>query len=158
MGENGEKCWRPTKLFLGEFFHSLDKEFRIALPARLREAAGKALEEGLCLLCGAEPCITVYTQERLRQLLSDLVAEASLSKTELRNFKRSLGSTAVIAAPDAQGRIRLPEFLRAYAGITKEVAIVGVVDAMEIWDAARYRGLASARRVVHGRLAPRGLV
>jgi len=143
-------------VFLGEFTHALDKECRVALPARLREAAGKkALEEGLCLTCGAEPCIAVYTQPRLEELLSALDADPSLGKTAARDFKRAFGGSAAIVAPDAQGRIRLPEFLRLYAGIEKDVTVVGVVDAIEIWSTPRYAALAPARRAAYERLAPR---
>lgn len=145
-------------MFLGEFTHTLDKENRVALPAPLREAAGKkALEEGLCLMCGAEPCIVVCTQPRLRKVLTDLTEDPTLGKTDAREFKRAFGASAAIVVPDAQGRIRLPELLRAYAGIGKDVTIVGVVDAIEIWSTPRYVALAAARRAAYERLAPRVL-
>ncbi|MBM4031100.1 MAG: division/cell wall cluster transcriptional repressor MraZ [Planctomycetes bacterium] len=142
-------------MFLGEFTHTLDKEFRIALPARLREAAGDELAEGLCLTCGAKPCIVAYTQRRLTQLLGALDADAALSKTEVRDFKRAFGSTAAEVSLDGQGRIRIPDPLRAYAAIEKDVTIVGAVDAIELWSTPTYQALALARRAVHERLAPR---
>lgn len=142
-------------MFLGEFTHSLDKECRVALPARLREAAGEALANGLCLTCGAEPCIVAYTPERLAKLLADLEADGSLGKTAVRDFKRAFGSSATIAVPDSQGRIRLPDFLRAHAAIEKDVTIVGVVDAIEFWSAAVYGSRETARRAAYQRLAPR---
>jgi MraZ protein len=143
-------------VFLGEYSHALDKEFRVALPARLREAAGKeALEEGLCLTCGAEPCIVAYTQERLRHLLSAFDADGSLGKTAAREFKRGLGATAAVVTPDGQGRIRIPDTLRAYARIERDVTVVGAVDAIEFWSTPVYRGLAAARQAAYERLAPR---
>ncbi len=142
-------------MFLGEYAHSLDKELRVALPARLREAAGEALADGLCLTCGAEPCIVAYTRPRLQQLLTGLEADAALGKTALRDFKRAFGSSATVAVPDAQGRIRLPDFLRAHAGIEKDVTIVGVVDSIEIWSTPVYQGREMARRAAYERLAPR---
>lgn len=154
MGKFGE-YWSIPTVFLGEYTHALDKEFRVALPARLREAAGEALAGGLCLTCGAEPCIVAYVQQRLERLLAALDADASLGKTAVRDFKRAFGSSAAIVAPDAQGRIRLPEFLRAYARIERDVTVVGVVDAIEIWSTPVYQGLAPARRAAYERLAPR---
>ncbi len=143
-------------MFLGEYAHALDKECRVALPARLRDAAGKeALDAGLCLTCGAEPCIVAYTHERLERLLSVLDADASLGKTAARDFKRAFGATAAVAAPDGQGRIRLPEPLRAYARIERNVTIVGVVNAIEFWSTPVYQALAAARRAAYERLAPR---
>jgi len=144
-------------VFLGEFTHALDKEFRVALPARLREAAGDALASGLCLTCGAEPCIVAYTQERLSRLLAGLEADASFGKTAVRDFKRAFGSRAAIVVPDGQGRIRLPDFLRAHAGIERDVTVVGVVDAIEFWSAPVYQGRELARRAAYERLAPRVL-
>jgi len=144
-------------VFLGEYAHVLDSEFRVALPARLREAIGDALGDGLCLLCGSEPCIVVYTKARLAELLAALDADASLGRAAARDFKRALGSSAAVLVPDAQGRIRLPEFLRAHAGIDREVTIVGVVDSIEIWSTPAYKGREPARRAAYQRVAPRVL-
>ena len=154
MGKIGE-YWSIAAVFLGEYTHALDREFRVALPARLRDAIGEALGDGLCLTCGAEPCIVAYTQARLRQLLAALEADASLGKTAVRDFKRALGSSASIVVPDNQGRIRLPEFLRAHAGIERDVTTVGVVDSIEIWSTPVYQGRASARHAAYQRVAPR---
>jgi MraZ protein len=96
-----------------------------------------------------------YTQRRLTQLLAALDDDASLSKTEVREFKRAFGSTAAEVTPDGQGRIRIPDSLRAYAGIEKDVTIVGAVDAIELWSAPAYQALALARRASYERLAPR---
>ncbi|MBM4039877.1 MAG: cell division/cell wall cluster transcriptional repressor MraZ [Planctomycetes bacterium] len=155
MGKKGEN-WSKRPVFLGEYTHALDKEARVALPARLRDALGKtALDAGLCLTCGAEPCVVAYTHERLEHLLSALDADASLGRTAVRDFKRAFGATAAVVAPDAQGRIRLPEPLRAYARIERDVTIVGVVNAIELWSTPVYQGLAAARRAAYERLAPR---
>lgn len=144
-------------MFLGEYSHTLDKEFRLALPAPLRDAAGEQLAGGLCLTRGTEPCVVAYARERLAQLLAGLDTDPSVDKSSAREFKRAFGSGAAVVVPDAQGRIRLPEFLREYAGIRKDVTVVGAVDAVEIWDAATYRERASARRAAFERLAPRVL-
>lgn len=144
-------------MFLGEYAHTLDPEFRLALPARLREAAGEELASGLCLTPGAEPCIVAYTQARLAVLLGALEGDPSLGKSAARDFKRALGSRAAVVAPDAQGRIRLPEALRQYAGIERDVIVVGAVDAIEIWGAATYGEREPARRAAYERLAPRVL-
>jgi len=142
-------------VFLGEYTHTLDREFRIALPARLREAAGKELADGLCLTRGAEPCVVAYTRDRLQKLLAALDSDESVSKTAVRDFKRALGSRTAVVAPDRQGRIRLPEALRSYAGIRKDVVVVGVVDAIEIWSAPAFAAREVVRRAAFERLAPR---
>lgn len=144
-------------MFLGEYTHTLDKEFRLALPMRLREAASDEIARGLCLTMGTERFILAYTQARLGKLLAALEADPSIGKTAARDFKRAFGATAAIAVPDAQGRIRLPEFLRSHAAIGKQVTVVGVVDAIEIWSAELYSEREPARHAAYERLAPRVL-
>ena len=153
MGRNGEE--RKAAVFLGEFTHSVDSESRVALPAPLREAAGDALQKGLVLTSTAEPCVVAYTTERFAALLSALDADASVNRAAARDFKRAVGSRAVLVAPDRQGRIRLPDHLRRHAGIARQVVIVGVVDAIEFWDPGAYRSREGARQAVFERLAPR---
>jgi len=142
-------------VFLGEFKHNVDAESRVALPAPLREAAAEALAKGLVLTCPVEPCIVAYTTERFAELLGALDCDASVSRTAARDFKRAVGSRAVVVVPDRQGRIRLPDHLRTHAGIRRQVVVVGVVDAIEFWEPGTYRSREAARRAVFERLAPR---
>ena len=142
-------------MFLGEYTHCLDKESRLALPARLREAAGEQLAAGLCLVRGTEPCIVAYTRDRLERLLAALDTDPSLSRSAAREFKRGLGSNAVVVVPDAQGRLLIPDFLRLHARIQKDVTILGAVDAIEIWDTATYKNREAARQAAFERVASR---
>ncbi len=144
-------------MFLGEFKHNLDAESRVALPAPLREAAAEALEKGLVLTCAVEPCIVAHTTERFAELLASLDSDASVGRTAARDFKRALGSRAVVVVPDRQGRIRLPDHLRKHARIRRQVVVVGVVDAIEFWEPGTYRSREGARQAVFERLAPRTL-
>lgn len=134
-------------VYFGEYTHTLDREGRLALPARLREAVGKALSDGLVLTCGAEPCLVAYTQERFGAMLSALATDPGISKSAAREFKRALGGRTAVVVADKQGRILIPEALRTAAHITKEVVVVGAVDAIEIWDPAAFRARAANRQV-----------
>jgi MraZ protein len=142
-------------VYLGEFAHTLDTEGRLALPARLREALGDELTRGLCLTCGAEPCIVAYTRERFQALLSSVTADPGVTRSEARAFKRALGGRTAVVAPDKQGRILIPEALRRAAHIAKDVTILGAIDAIEIWDRATYAERAGRRRAAFERMAPR---
>jgi MraZ protein len=142
-------------LFLGEYCHNLDKESRLALPARLREAAGERLAAGLCLIRGAERCILAYPCDRLRELVDAVQAEPSISKAAAREFKRALGSRAAVVVPDRQGRILVPDFLRSHAGIDKSVTIVGAVDVIELWDTATFQARDAVREAAYERMASR---
>ncbi|MFP4056754.1 MAG: division/cell wall cluster transcriptional repressor MraZ [Candidatus Brocadiia bacterium] len=144
-------------MFLGAFSHSLDTESRLALPARLRETAGEDFADGLCLVCGAEPCILACSRGRLGELMRTLRADPSISSTAAREFKRALGSRAAVVVPDRQGRILIPELLREHAGIRKEVTVVGAVDSIEIWDTEKFRERQAVRDAAYERLAQRVL-
>lgn len=142
-------------MYFGEFAHTLDTEGRLALPARLREAVGDELTRGLCLTCGAEPCIVAYTQERFAHLLAALEADPSVTRLAARDFKRSLGGRTTVVVPDKQGRILIPDALRRLARLAREVTIVGAVDAIEIWDSATYASRQASRLAAFERVAPR---
>ena len=142
-------------MYFGEFAHTLDSEGRLALPARLREALGDELTRGLCLSCGAEPCIVATTQERFAQMLATVGADPSIDKSTARDFKRAIGARTAVAVPDKQGRVLVPDKLRRAAGIEKDVVIIGAVDAIEIWDRATYEGRETSRLATFERVAPR---
>jgi len=140
-----------------KFTHSLDREGRLALPARLRDLLGDDLKRGLVLTCGAETCLVAYTQERFGVLLGQLEGDTGISRSTSRAFKRALGERTAIVTPDKQGRISIPEALRSAAHLTREVTVVGAVDAIEIWDTATYEKDAPARQAAaaYDRVAPR---
>jgi len=142
-------------VFVEKFTHSLDREGRLALPARLRDALGDELKRGLVLTCGAEPCLVVYTEERFEALLVRVETDPAISKPAAREFKRALGERTARVAWDKQGRILIPEALRAAAGLCKEVTVVGAVDAIEIWDTATYDRGAAGRQAAYERVASR---
>ena len=142
-------------MYFGEYSHTLDREGRLALPARLRDALGKELALGLCLTCGAEPCLVAYTQDRFRELLAGLATDEGISKSSARTFKRALGGRTAVVTPDKQGRISIPERLRAAARLGKDVTVVGTTDAIEIWDTQTYQSRAASREATYERVAPR---
>lgn len=142
-------------MYLGEYSHALDREGRLALPARLREAVGDGLSGGLCITCGAEPCLVAYTQERFEAMLSLLHKDPGISKSVAREFKRALGGRTAVVVPDRQGRILIPEALRTAAHLTKEVVVVGAVDAIEIWDTAIFEARAANRQSAFESVASR---
>ena len=126
-------------MFFGTFTHSLDDAGRLTIPARIREAvAGSGDADRLVLTCGAEPCIVVYPQSRVAEIMASMKSGA-IKPAEAREFKRIFGGEGAMESWDRQGRILLAEALRLHAGITREVVIVGAVDCFEIWDAERYR-------------------
>lgn len=115
--------------FVGEYQHSLDNKGRLALPAKFREALGPRF----IVARGLDKCLFVYAPFEWEQVVEKVKA-MPLSQRDARNFARYFLSGATEVEPDRQGRIILPPNLREYAGLVKDVYVLGVGTRIEIWD------------------------
>ncbi len=118
-------------MLLGEYQHSLDAKGRVNFPARLREDLG----ERFIVTKGLDGCLFVYSYEEWKALENKIRA-LPLSKS--RGLQRFFFAGAVELEPDKQGRILIPANLREYAGIEKDVMIIGASTRAEIWDLASW--------------------
>ncbi|MGH2523526.1 MAG: division/cell wall cluster transcriptional repressor MraZ [Anaerolineales bacterium] len=116
-------------MFLGEFTHAIDDKGRLTVPAKFRHE----LEEGAVFTRGYEKCLLIYTAENFRRL-SARAESLSPTDPENRALLRFAFSGASEMAPDKQGRILIPPFLRDYAGLDGECVIVGVGQYVEVWS------------------------
>ncbi len=123
-------------MFLGRFSHNLDAKGRLAIPAKFRGA----LADGLVVTRGIDRCLTVYPLAAWQTLAAKIDA-LSTADADARQFKRIVFAEAMDEVLDAQGRVVVPPELRRYAGIEREVIVVGVNTSLEIWDAARWEAL-----------------
>ena len=99
-------------------------------------------------------CNDLKTQFELRKTLIGARLAAGLTQTELaeklgtlpigesstRSFVRSMLAGAVDCEIDKQGRILIPDFLKSYADLDKDVIIAGVYNRLEIWDEKKWEG------------------
>ncbi len=120
-------------MFLGEFQHLIDGKGRVILPAKFREE----LADGLVITKGLEDCLFVYTPAEWNKL-EDKIREMPLTNQNARAFTRNFFSGAAKGAPDKQGRVSLPQNLRDYAGLNKDVVVIGVGARAEIWDKEKW--------------------
>ena len=120
-------------MFLGEFQHSLDTKGRVILPARYREQ----LAEGAYVTKGRGGCLSVFTPEDFEDVASQVREQSKRGAREL-NAARVFFSGAQEVKPDRQGRVALPQNLREYAGLAREVVVAGVFSRIEIWDRDRW--------------------
>jgi MraZ protein len=116
-------------MFFGEYSYKLDDKGRLPVPPRFR----LLLKDGVFLAPGPDGSVDAYSIKEW-QTLTERIAAASTSPSKLRKLKRTVFGQAFPTAIDAQGRLSLPEPLRAFAGITTEAVVVGVSDHLEIWD------------------------
>lgn len=117
-------------MFLGTHSPRLDEKGRIILPAKFREE----LAEGLVLTRGQERCIYVFSQREFERI-HESMREAPISSKQTRDYMRVFLSGASDEVPDKQGRVTIPPALRSYAGLDRELAVIGAGTRAEIWDA-----------------------
>ncbi|HEX2738472.1 MAG TPA: division/cell wall cluster transcriptional repressor MraZ [Acidimicrobiia bacterium] len=121
-------------MFLGEFQHSLDAKGRVILPAKFRDQ----LAGGAFVAKGRDGCLFVYTAEEFEQVAQQ-AREASRRGDDERQAARSFFAGAADVVPDKQGRVAIPQHLRDYAGLDRDVVVAGVFSRIEIWDSGRWR-------------------
>ncbi|MCB1195105.1 division/cell wall cluster transcriptional repressor MraZ [bacterium] len=120
-------------MFIGEFFYTIDNKGRVVMPAGFRsELKGK-----LYVSRGFDRCLYVYDEHEWQAQQERLVKMSEFGQEE-RNLKRLIYSGMNEVSFDGQGRIKLSQPLLNYAGIEKDVAIVGVNSRIEIWDKAKW--------------------
>ncbi|MFJ3958559.1 division/cell wall cluster transcriptional repressor MraZ [Arthrobacter sp. NPDC090010] len=117
-------------MFLGTHSPRLDEKGRIILPAKFRDE----LANGLVLTRGQERCIYVFSQKEFESI-HEQMRQAPLSSRQARDYMRVFLSGASDEVPDKQGRVTIPPALRAYAGLDRELAVIGAGTRAEIWDA-----------------------
>ena len=115
----------------GEFQHSLDNKSRLFIPAKLREELGEVFYMTLSM----ERCLCVYNAENW-QVFSDKVG--AMPYVQQRRM-RPLFAHAARCELDSQGRTIIPQNLRAYAGLTKNVTVVGCNNHAELWDSEAWK-------------------
>ncbi|MFC1675320.1 division/cell wall cluster transcriptional repressor MraZ [Candidatus Omnitrophota bacterium] len=119
-------------MFYGEYFHSIDRKGRIIMPAKFREAAKGNFIEKFFVTRGLDGCLFMFSEEEWRSQ-EQKFKSISFTKQQSRTFNRLFFSGAVDVVPDGQGRILLPQYLKDFAHIKKEVVVVGVSSRIEIW-------------------------
>ncbi len=127
-------------MFLGTHSPRLDEKGRIILPAKFREE----LSSGLVLTKGQENCIYVFSAREFEKVLAQM-QDAPLSNMAARDYIRIFLSGASDEVPDKQGRVTIPATLRAYAGLAKELVVIGAGSRAEIWDAGAWADYLSAK-------------
>jgi MraZ protein len=116
-------------MFLGTHNPKLDDKGRIILPAKFRHE----LAEGLVVTRGQEKCLYVFSASEFAEL-HEKIRQAPVTSKSARDFLRVFLSGASDETPDSQNRITLPIALREYAGLSKDLTVIGAGNRVEIWD------------------------
>jgi len=120
-------------MWYGEYAHTLDEKSRFVLPAKFRDKIKQLTERRFYLTRGLERCLFFYHQEAWLKLEAQLKVP-SFTDRDSRSFNRIIFSGVQEIALDGQGRVVIPDYLKSFAAIKKDVIIVGVSERIEIWD------------------------
>lgn len=120
-------------MFIGEYQHTLDDKGRLAIPIKFR----KALTKGAVVTRGLDTSLFLFPKEEWDKLAEKL-ASLPLGQSNSRAFARLMLAGAMDVALDTQGRVVLPEYLRSYAGMKKEIILAGLFNRLELWDADKW--------------------
>jgi MraZ protein len=115
-------------VLVGEYHHNLDSKGRFTLPARLRDA----FADGLVLARGFEKSLFVFARTQWPKV--EEAMRSNMLKGTARKLSRFFFSGVSEQEVDKQGRVMIPENLRKYAELDKEIVVVGVSDRLEIWS------------------------
>ena len=120
-------------MLLGTHAPKLDEKGRVILPAKFRDE----LQGGLVVTRGQDRCLFVFSTAEF-SLVHEKIRQAPVTSAEARNYLRVFLSGASDEQPDKQGRITIPSALREYAGLGKDLVVIGVGTRAEIWDASAW--------------------
>lgn len=121
-------------MFIGRYYHTIDEKGRIIISKHLR-AQSKA--EDWIVTRGLDGGLFLFSPTTFEAKLAEL-ASSTLTRKRDRDFVRYLTNDAFNVNCDSQGRVLLPEYLRQFANLQKQVVIVGSYTYIEIWDQDRY--------------------
>lgn len=121
-------------MFIGEYSHNLDEKGRLSIPAKFR----RDLSAGVVVTRGLDHCLWLYPAAEWEGVAKKL-AQLPISQANSRAFARLMLAGAWDAQLDSQGRVIIPEYLRAFATFDKKIIVAGLYNRLELWDEAKWQ-------------------
>ncbi len=119
--------------FAGEYSNTLDLKNRVNIPAKFRKALDPINDRTFVITRGFDSCLTLYPIQEWNVVEQQLASLSSI-RNRNREFVRSIVRYASYVQYDRQGRIVIPDNLKLYASIEKEVSIIGMITKIELWS------------------------
>ncbi len=123
-------------MFMSEYNHTIDTKGRLIIPSKFRDQLG----DEFVVTKGMDGCLFVYANEDWNVFEQKLTSLPLINK-EARKFARFFLAGAAQVEVDKQGRILLPANLRDFAGLEKDVVLVGVGSRIEIWSRENWENM-----------------
>lgn len=121
------------RMLIGQYEHTIDSKKRLSLPVKFRGELGCKV----IITRGIENCLVIYTEKEW-QATAEKLSNLPVSQMEARSFARIILSGAMELVLDKLGRILIPDYLKNYAGLKKNVFVCGLSNRLEIWDSAKW--------------------
>jgi len=120
-------------MFYGEYFHTIDRKGRIILPAKFREISKERGIKKFYITRGLDKCLFVFSEEEWHAQ-EEKFKSLPFTRQEARRFNRIYFSGAQEIVLDRQGRILIPQYLKEFAELKRDIVIIGVSNRIEIWS------------------------
>ena len=120
-------------MLLGEYRHNVDAKGRVSVPSKFRGDLGQSF----VVTKGLDNCLFMYSKTEW-ETFEEKLKTLPLTNNDARSFMRFFFAGATECEVDKQGRINIPQNLREYAKIQKDVVIVGVSTRAEIWNSENW--------------------
>ena len=120
-------------MFMGEYSHTIDTKGRLIIPSKFREELG----DEFVLTKGLDGCLSIYPMEQWKIFEKKLEA-LPLTNKNARKFSRFFVAGATACELDKQGRILVPQTLREFAGLEKDVILAGNLSRVEVWSKEKW--------------------
>ena len=119
--------------FAGEYANTLDLKNRVNIPAKFRKALDPINDRTFVITRGFDSCLTLYPISEWN-IVEQQLASLSSIRNRNREFVRSIVRYASYVQYDKQGRIIIPDNLKVFASIDREVSIIGMISKIELWS------------------------
>lgn len=116
-------------MFIGEYQHTIDDKGRVAVPVKFRATLG----ERAIVTRGLDRCLFIFSAAEWEELAQKLVA-LPMAQANSRAFTRLMLAGAMEVDLDSQGRVLVPDYLRMYAHLKKQIIVAGLYNRIELWD------------------------
>lgn len=123
-------------MFVGKFNNSIDGKSRMIVPAKFREDLGSK-----CVIAKSlDKCLTIYPEEQWEKFVKEKLSVLPMGNEGARKLRRHFYSSAAECDVDKQGRLTIPQELKEYASIDKDLVTIGSDMTIEIWSKQNWDG------------------
>ncbi|MBI4836897.1 MAG: division/cell wall cluster transcriptional repressor MraZ [Candidatus Portnoybacteria bacterium] len=137
-------------MLIGEYKHILDIKKRLAIPSKLRKEIGR----GAVLTRGLDNSLALYPAKEWQKMV-DKISQLPSGKIDARGFSRIILAGAAPVEFDSLGRILIPDYLKQYAELKKNVVVVGIYSRLEIWNEEKWNAYKKRMESEVGNMAER---